>query len=54
MVDDLTVAYSKNAGPGPDSLANGFANCLALGNSHALGQGESNMLGIRLGVRHKF
>ncbi len=50
----LTAAYSKNAGLGLDSLANGFANSLALGNSYTLGRGESNMLGIGLGVRHKF
>lgn len=50
----LTAAYSKNAGLGLDSLANGFANSLALGNSYTLGRGESNMLGIALGVRHKF
>ncbi len=50
----LTTAFSKNAGLTLDSAANGYASSLALGNSYALGRGESTMLGAAIGVRHKF
>ena len=31
-----------------------YANSLSLGNSYALANGESNMFGVAVGVRHKF
>ncbi|MGO4813811.1 porin, partial [Cupriavidus sp. 2MCAB6] len=50
----LTTAYSKNAGLGLDSPMIGFANSLSLGNSYTLASGQSNMLGVAAGIRHKF
>ncbi|CAG2145829.1 Outer membrane porin protein [Cupriavidus yeoncheonensis] len=50
----LTTAYAKNAGLMLESLATFYANSLALGNNYVLGNGQSNMLGVALGVRHKF
>ena len=50
----VTTAYAKNAGLMLDSLATVFANSLSLGNSYVLGNGQSNMFGVALGVRHKF
>lgn len=32
----------------------GFAICLSLGNSYTLASGQSNMLGVAAGIRHKF
>jgi len=37
-----------------ESLATFYANSLAQGNSYVLGNGQSNMLGVALGLRHKF
>ncbi|ODV41167.1 hypothetical protein AWV79_00680 [Cupriavidus sp. UYMMa02A] len=50
----LTTAYAKNAGLMLESLATVYANSLSLGNSYALANGQSNMLGVALGIRHKF
>ncbi|WP_427313286.1 porin [Cupriavidus sp. H39] len=50
----LTTAYAKNAGLMMESLATIYANSLSLGNSYALGNGQSNMLGAAVGIRHKF
>ncbi|KAI3605344.1 Outer membrane porin (plasmid) [Cupriavidus necator H850] len=50
----LSTAYAKNAGLILESLGTFYANSLALGNSYALANGQSNMLGVAMGVRHKF
>jgi predicted porin len=50
----VSVAYAKNAGLMMDSLATVYASGLSLGNSYALGNGQSNMLGAAVGIRHKF
>ncbi|AEI82303.1 porin gram-negative type (plasmid) [Cupriavidus necator N-1] len=50
----LTTAYAKNAGLMMDSLATVYANSLSLGNSYALANGKTSMVGVALGVRHKF
>ncbi len=50
----LTAAYAKNAGLALESPSLFFANSLSLGNSYALGSGESSMVGVAVGVRHKF
>lgn len=50
----LSTAYAKNAGLMMESLATTFANSLALGNSYVLANGQSNMIGVALGIRHKF
>ncbi|AEI82492.1 hypothetical protein CNE_BB1p10840 (plasmid) [Cupriavidus necator N-1] len=50
----LTTAYAKNAGLMLESLATFYANSLSLGNSYVLGNGQSNMFGVALGVRHRF
>ncbi|KAI3607218.1 Outer membrane porin [Cupriavidus necator H850] len=50
----LTTAYAKNAGLMMESLATVYANSLSLGNSYALGNGQSNMFGAAVGIRHKF
>ncbi len=50
----LSTAYAKNAGLMMESLATVYANSLSLGNSYALANGQSNMIGVALGVRHKF
>ncbi|RDK09986.1 porin [Cupriavidus lacunae] len=50
----LTTAYAKHAGLALDSAATGYATSLALGNSYALGAGQSSMLGVALGIRHIF
>jgi len=50
----LTTAYAKNAGLMMESLATTFANSLSLGNSYVLANGQSNMIGVALGIRHKF
>jgi predicted porin len=50
----LTTAYAKNSGLMLDSGATVFANSLSLGNSYALANGQSNMLGVAVGLRHKF
>ncbi|MGO4304956.1 porin [Cupriavidus sp. RAF12] len=50
----LTTAYAKNAGLMMESLATVYANSLSLGNSYALANGQSNMLGAAVGIRHKF
>lgn len=50
----LTAAFARNAGVMMESLATLYANSLALGNSYVLGRGQSTMLGLGVGVRHKF
>ncbi len=50
----LSTAYAKNAGLMMESLATVFANSLSLGNSYTLANGQSNMFGVALGIRHKF
>ena len=50
----LSIAYAKNAGLMMESLATVYANSLSLGNSYTLADGQSNMLGVALGIRHKF
>ncbi len=50
----LSTAYAKNAGLMLESLATVYANSLSLGNSYALANGQSNMLGVSVGIRHKF
>lgn len=50
----LSTAYAKNAGLMLESLGTVYANSLSLGNSYALANGQSNMLGVAIGVRHKF
>ncbi len=44
----LTTAYAKNAGLNFDTSANGFSN------GYFPGSGKTSMLGLALGVRHKF
>ncbi|MCY1225947.1 hypothetical protein D9M72_381600 [compost metagenome] len=44
----LTTAYSKNAGLNFDTSAISFAN------GYFLGSGKDNMVGVALGIRHKF
>ncbi len=44
----LTTAYAKNAGLNFDTSANGFSN------GYFPGTGKTSMLGLALGVRHKF
>ncbi|GJG94210.1 porin [Cupriavidus pauculus] len=50
----LSTAYAKNAGLMLESLGTVYANSLSLGNSYALANGQSNMLGVAVGIRHKF
>ncbi|MBP0635572.1 porin [Cupriavidus sp. AcVe19-6a] len=50
----LTTAYAKNAGLMMESLATVYANSLSLGNSYVLANGQSNMFGAAVGIRHKF
>jgi predicted porin len=50
----LSTAYAKNAGLMMESLATVYANSLSLGNNYVLANGQSNMLGVSLGIRHKF
>jgi predicted porin len=50
----LSTAYARNSGLMMESLATVYANSLALGNSYALGNGQNNMLGVAIGLRHKF
>jgi predicted porin len=50
----LTTAYAKNAVLTLDSLATGYLSSLALGTSYVLPSGGSSMLGVAVGLRHKF
>lgn len=50
----LTTAYSRNAGLMLDSAASGFPSSLALGNTYALANGQTSMVGVAIGVRHIF
>jgi len=50
----LTTAYARNAGLMMESLGTFFANSLSLGSSYVLGNGQNSMVGVALGVRHKF
>ncbi len=50
----LSTAYAKNAGLMMESVATVFANSLSLGNSYALANGQNSMVGVAVGVRHKF
>ncbi|SPA22249.1 hypothetical protein CBM2633_B60195 [Cupriavidus taiwanensis] len=46
----LFAAYVKNAGLMFDSALIAYANSLALGNSYTLGNGNSSMVGVSVGV----
>jgi len=50
----LSTAYAKHAGLMLESLATTFANSLSLGNSYALANGQTSMVGVAVGLRHKF
>ncbi len=50
----LTTAYSKNAGLTLESLGTGYLTSLALGSSYVLPNGANSMVGVAVGVRHKF
>lgn len=50
----LSAAYARNAGLTFDSVANAYATSLSLGTSYALANGQNSMLGVAMGVRHRF
>lgn len=50
----VTTAFAKNAGLMLESIATIYANSLSLGNNYALGNGQRTMLGVAVGLRHKF
>ena len=50
----VSAAYAKNAGLTLDSAATGYLTSLALGSSYALPNGANSMLGVAVGMRHKF
>lgn len=50
----LSTAYARNAGLMLESLATAYANSLSLGNSYTLGNDQRSMVGVAVGVRHKF
>jgi predicted porin len=50
----LSTGYARNAGLMLESLATVYANSLSLGNSYAAANGQRSMVGVALGVRHKF
>jgi len=50
----LSTAYARNAGLMLESLAAVYANSLSLGNSYAAANGQRSMVGVALGMRHKF
>ncbi|GCB03576.1 porin [Ralstonia sp. SET104] len=50
----LTTAYAKNAGLTLESLATGYLTSLPLGTSYVLPNAGSSMLGVAVGLRHKF
>ncbi|WP_373376305.1 porin [Cupriavidus nantongensis] len=50
----LTTAYARHAGVGMESAGFFFASSLSLGNSYALANGQSAMVGAAVGLRHKF
>jgi predicted porin len=50
----LTTAYARNAGLTLDSLATGYLSSLALSSSYVLPSGGSSMVGVAVGLRHKF
>jgi len=51
----LSTAYAKNAGLTLDGAnTTQLATTFASGNSYILGTGQSNMLGVSVGIRHKF
>ena len=50
----LSAAYARNAGLTLDSVATAYATSLSLGNSYALASGQNSMVGVAVGVRHKF
>ncbi|MDF3838186.1 porin [Cupriavidus basilensis] len=50
----LSAAFAKNAGLTLDSVATAYATSFSLGNSYALASGQRSMLGVAVGVRHKF
>jgi predicted porin len=50
----LTTAYAKNAGLMMESLGTVFATSLSLGSSYVLANGQSSMVGVAVGIRHKF
>jgi predicted porin len=50
----LSAAYSKNAGLTLDSAATSYLTSLALGSSYTLPNGANSMMGVAVGMRHKF
>ena len=50
----LSAAYARNAGLTLDSVATAYATSLSLGNSYATASGQNSMVGVAVGVRHKF
>lgn len=50
----LSTAYAKHSGLMLDTASIAFANSLALGNSYSLGNGQTSMVGVSVGIRHKF
>lgn len=50
----LSTAYARNGGVMLESLASVYANSLSLGNSYAAANGQRSMVGVALGMRHKF
>lgn len=50
----LSTAYARHAGLMLESLATVYANSLSLGNSYAPANGQRSMVGVALGLRHKF
>ncbi|CAJ0895775.1 porin [Ralstonia flatus] len=50
----VTTAYAKNAGLMLESVGTGFATSFSLDNSYALPNGQNSMLGVAVGLRHKF
>lgn len=50
----LSTAYAKHAGLMMESVATTFATSLSVGNSYALGNGQTSMVGVALGIRHQF
>lgn len=50
----LTTAFARHGGLMLESGSTGYGTSLFLNNSYALGNGQSTMLGVALGVRHIF
>lgn len=50
----LSTAYAKHSGLMLDTASIAFVNSLALGNSYSLANGQTSMVGVSVGIRHKF